>query len=190
MTENKPTRLARTEIHRSRWVSLYLDRVQFPGGRIIEQHHVLEFEMEAVAAIVENGAGEILLVEAYRYPVDALSWELPAGGIEAGETPEQAAAREVWEESGVRTTGHRLLSSYWPITGIGDKVFHVVHCRATSDTGAFDTNEIRSVRWASQATLRDWLTQPAIHDGYTLTGLLLYFSGLHRAANTNETNNE
>jgi len=62
-----PVRLARTTIYENPWVSLYVDRVRFPGGRIIEAHHVLHFDKEAVAAIVEDAADRVLLVEAYRY---------------------------------------------------------------------------------------------------------------------------
>ncbi len=36
-------------------------------------------------------------------------WTLPGGGLEAGETPAEAAVREVWEETGLRTTAVRLL---------------------------------------------------------------------------------
>ena len=43
----KPQRLARTIIYENPWVNLYLDKVRFPDGRIIEKHHLLDFEKEA-----------------------------------------------------------------------------------------------------------------------------------------------
>lgn len=46
----KPKQLSRTVIYENPWVNLYADKVRFPGGRIIEKHHVLDFETEAVAA--------------------------------------------------------------------------------------------------------------------------------------------
>ncbi|MBE2240494.1 MAG: NUDIX hydrolase [Caldilineaceae bacterium] len=170
--EQKPVRLARRTIYENPWVSLYLDRVHFPGGRIVEAHHVLHFDKEAVAAIVENADGAVLLVEAYRYVVDAIQWEIPAGGIDPGESILDAAAREVVEESGYRTADHQLAASFEPINGIGDKVHHLVYCRAVGEPGGFDESEVRAVRWVSRREVKVMVRERQVRDGYTLTGLL------------------
>jgi ADP-ribose pyrophosphatase len=168
----KPVRLARRTIYENPWVSLYVDRVRFPGGRVIEAHHLLHFDKEAVASIVENESGDVLLVEAYRYVVDAIQWELPAGGVDPGESILAAAGREVREESGYQTTAHRLVSSFEPINGIGDKVHHLVHCRAVGEPAGFDENEVRSMRWISRGEIEEMIRTRQVRDGYTLTGLL------------------
>lgn len=173
MTDNAmPVRLARRVIYENSWVSLYVDRVRLPGGRLIEAHHVLHFEKEAVASIVENANGSVLLVEAHRYVVNAIQWELPAGSIDPGESILAAAAREVREESGYQTTDHRLIASFEPINGIGDKVHHLVHCRAIGEPGDFDVNEVRAVKWVNQDEVRTMVRCGGVRDGYTLTGLL------------------
>jgi hypothetical protein len=46
-----PERLARKVVYQSEWVNLYVDKVQFPSGRIIEHHHLLDFEYPAVTVI-------------------------------------------------------------------------------------------------------------------------------------------
>ena len=61
-----PRRLARKVIYENPWVSLYADRVEFPGGRVIPEHHVVHFDRESVAVVVENAAGEVLLIESHR----------------------------------------------------------------------------------------------------------------------------
>lgn len=172
----KPERLSRTVIYRNPWVNLYTDRVRLPEGRIVEQHHVLDFEKEAVAAIVVNPAAEVLLVRAYRYVTDSIEWEIPAGGIEPGEDILAAGRREVWEESGYDSEGHELVYTYYPMNGMANKVFHLVRCRATSGSGQFDRNEIESFQWFSRAELRAMIAANTIRDGYTLTGLLLELS--------------
>jgi ADP-ribose pyrophosphatase len=53
-----------------------------------------------VVAFVLNRAGDIVLVEQYRPPLGRTTLEMPAGVIDEGETPAQAAAREVLEETG------------------------------------------------------------------------------------------
>ena len=172
MDDQKPQRLARTTIYENPWVTLHVDRVRFPGGRIIEAHHLLHFDKEAVAAVVEDAEGRVLLVEAYRYVVDSVQWEVPAGSIDPGETAIEAAAREVREESGYATTGHEHAAAFEPINGIGDKVHHLVWCRAVGEPGGFDTNEVRAVRWVSRQEIEEMLRRGQVRDGYTLTGLL------------------
>ncbi|HAJ37354.1 MAG TPA: NUDIX hydrolase [Chloroflexi bacterium] len=170
--EVRPLRLARRIVYENPWVSLYVDRVRFPGGRLIEAHHVLHFDKEAVASIVEDGDGGVLLVEAYRYVVNAIQWELPAGSIDLGESILAAAAREVREESGYRTIDHRLVASFEPINGIGDKVHHLVHCRAVGEPDNFDENEVRAVKWVKRDEAQAMVRSGEVRDGYTLTGLL------------------
>ena len=172
----KPKRLSRAIIYENPWVNLYVDKVRFPGGRIIEKHHVLDFDIEAVAAVVENAQGQILLVHAYRYATDSVEWEIPAGGIDRDESILAAAKREVREEAGYDTIAHELIYTYYPMNGISNKIFHVVQCRATNKTGEFDTNEVESFKWVSKEEIRKMIQAKQIADGYTLTGLLLYLT--------------
>ena len=104
--------------------------------------------------------------------VDAIQGEIPAGGIDPGESILEAAAREVVEESGYRTTSHQVAASFEPINGIGDKVHHLVYCRAEGSPGVFDVNEVRAVRWVSREEVRTMIGGGEVRDGYTLTGLL------------------
>lgn len=176
----RPTRLARSLVHRGPWFSFYLDTVRFPGGRVVEQHHVLEFSQDAVAVVVVRGRGELLLVQSYRYVIDAIQWEVPAGTLNPGESVLAAARREVREESGCETRDHELLYTYYPMNGIADKVFHVVRCRAASDTGTFDRNEIAAVRWHTGAHVQAMIQRGTIKDGFSLTALLLHWQAPRR----------
>jgi ADP-ribose pyrophosphatase len=170
----KPRRLARTVIYEHPWVNLYVDRVQFPAGRIVEKHHVLDFDWPAVAALVENAEGEVLLVHVYRYTTDSIEWGVPAGRVEEGESILQAAEREAREESGYETSGHELAYTYYPMNGISNKVFHIVRCQAVRKTGDFDQNEVKELRWASKEEIEEMLAEKVVRDGLSLTALLLY----------------
>lgn len=172
----KPTRLDRKVIYENPWVNLYADRVEFPAGRIIDEHHIIEFERAAVAVLVENEQGQLLFVEAYRYPTDSIEWEIPAGGIDAGETILDAAKREVFEETGYESVDHELLYTYHPINGISNCTFHLVRCRATSGSGVFDKNEVRSIRWYDRAAIMQMIHEKSMRDGFTLMGVLYHFA--------------
>lgn len=170
----KPKRLARTVIYENPWVNLYVDKVAFPGGRIIEQHHILEFDKQAVAVLVENEQGHLLFVEAYRYPTDSIEWEIPAGGVDPNESILATAQREVQEETGYASVDHTLVYTFNPLNGMSNKVFHIVRCRATTHNGVFDQNEVRSYRWFARQEIEQMLRDQVIHDGFTLVGLLFY----------------
>ena len=173
-TPKRPMQLARKTIYESRWVKLYVDRVRFPSGTIIEEHHVLEFDNDSVAAVVENESGAILFVKAIRYTTESAEWEIPAGKIEPGESILEAARREVLEESGYETKEHELIYSFMPITGIARHTFHVVRCKGTERTGCFDVDEVSDVRWSSLEEVRASIARRELIDGYSLTALLLH----------------
>jgi ADP-ribose pyrophosphatase len=172
----KPKRLSRTVIYENPWVNLYVDKVQFPGGQIIEKHHVLEFEKEAVAVLVENAQGQVLLVHVYRYTTGTIEWEVPAGIVEPGESIIEAAKREVLEESGYKTSDHEWVYTFYPMNGISNQVFHVVRSRAMRGTGVFDRNEVEAYRWVSKPEIREMIADRSLKDGYSLTALLLYLT--------------
>jgi 8-oxo-dGTP pyrophosphatase MutT (NUDIX family) len=106
-----------------------------------------------------------------------VQWELPAGGIEPGETTLEAAHREALEETGWETRDHTLLYTYYPSNGSTNQVFHVVRCRATALAGDFDRREIDAVRWVPRAEVQQLIRDRAIRDGLTLTSLLVVLGG-------------
>jgi len=170
----KPERLSRTIVYQSPWVNLYLDKVKFPNGWLIDSFHLLDFDHTAVTAIVENEVGSILFARIYRYTTDTTNWELPAGGVELGETVIDAARREVLEETGYATEDHQLIYSYYPMLGSANKLFHIVSCKAIDKNQEFDTNEVSKIRWSDRNEVERMIKDKIIIDGFTLTALLLW----------------
>jgi ADP-ribose pyrophosphatase len=171
--DKKPVRLDRRTIYENSWLNLYVDRIQMPAGRIVEEHHVLEFGKEAVAVVVNNDNGETLFIRAYRYVLDSLDWEVPAGVIEENESVIDAARRETLEETGYHTHDHRHIYTFYPISGIGNKRFHVVICRAGEQTGQYDSNEVQQYKWFDAGSVKELIKNGDIRDGLSLTALLL-----------------
>ena len=66
---------------------------------------------DGVLVLAITNEGKIILVRQYRHAIRKTTLEFPAGSIEVGETPEEAATRELLEESGYRAKTLRLLSS-------------------------------------------------------------------------------
>ena len=63
--------------------------------------HERKAEGVVIYAVRKEDPGEIVLIRQYRYPVGDYLYELPAGLIDEGETPEEAAIREMREETGL-----------------------------------------------------------------------------------------
>ncbi len=169
----KPKSISRTIEYQSPWVNLYVDKVSFPNGRIIERHHLLDFELPSVAAVVDDPGGRILFVRIPRYTTGNSEWEIPAGNMEKGESVFAAAKREVLEESGYLSQDFVLLYTYYPMNGISNKVFHIVRGKATQQIKAPDSSEVQTIRWFTTAQIRDMINHREISDGFTLTALLL-----------------
>jgi 8-oxo-dGTP pyrophosphatase MutT (NUDIX family) len=171
-----PIRLNRTVIYESPWVNLYRGRVVLPTGRILEQYHLLDFGRGAVAVIVEDEQGRILMEQVARYPTGTVGWELPAGRIEADEPILEAARREVLEETGYETSDHRQVYAYHPMNGISNLAVHVVCCRAGAGSSQWDEDEVGQIGWFTPAVLKQMIGRGEITDGFALVGLLLHFN--------------
>jgi len=151
--------------------------VKFPDGFVIEDYHLLDFPRAAVAVIVENDFENIVFARISRYTTGLTEWELPAGGIETGESEIEAAKREVLEETGFSTEGHRLIYSYYPMNGSTNKQLHIVQCKAIECVQDFDKNEVNEIRWFTKNEIRQMIKDKFFTDGPTLTALLLWLQG-------------
>jgi 8-oxo-dGTP diphosphatase len=81
-------------------------------------------------------------------PEGALSWQFPAGKIESDETPEEAAARETQEETGLLVTAQSVLGQrVHPMTG---REIHYIACRPVGgETVIASPDEVAGVVWAA-----------------------------------------
>ena len=95
--------LARRTLLERRWISVREDHVRLANGHEIEEFHVIGAPSWAgVLAVTESD--EVVLVRQYRHGASRVTLEIPAGLVDPGEDPRDAAIRECLEESGYRAT--------------------------------------------------------------------------------------
>jgi 8-oxo-dGTP pyrophosphatase MutT (NUDIX family) len=159
-------------VYDSHWVSLHLVDVEVPGGDRFE-HHVVRLPRPASGTVVHRQGGGVLLLWRHRFITDTWGWEIPAGRLEPGETPEQAAARETLEETGWQPVGLTPLLSYHPASGLSDQRFHLFAAGDAVEIGdPTDVSESERVEWVPIDRVADAIRGGEIVDGMSLVGLL------------------
>src|SRR5437879_8842989 len=104
-------------VYESEWINVVLVDVEVPGHQRFE-HHVVRMPSPAAGVVVHDEQRGLLLLWRHRFITDSWGWEIPAGRVDPGETPAEAAAREVLEETGWRAGPLRPLVSYQPSNGL------------------------------------------------------------------------
>ncbi|MFF3001779.1 NUDIX hydrolase [Kitasatospora sp. NPDC057940] len=163
------------EVFGNRFGRLYNDEVVAPGGTA---GNYLRWQWSQTGVVVvATGPDGIALVPSYRYPVGAASLEFPRGGCEPGEPPEEAAARELREETGLVASTVESLGLIHADTGLIENGIHV--CRATVLPGGTTTARPEAMEsvtdpvWVSPDLMAHWLRQGRITCGVTLAAFAL-----------------
>jgi 8-oxo-dGDP phosphatase len=159
-------------IYDSDWIRLVLVDVEIPQGDRFD-HHVVRFPQAASGTVIHDPDRGVLLLWRHRFITDTWGWEVPAGRIEPGESPEEAARREALEETGWRPGALRRLGSYAPSNGTTDQVFHVFAAERAEHVGQpTDPTESEHIAWLPVDEVRSAISTGQIFDGLSLTALL------------------
>jgi ADP-ribose diphosphatase len=157
------------ELFRSEIFRLTEDDAIDPSGfeikRVIVQHRG-----SAVMLAVDEKK-RILLVRQYRLPARSYLWELPAGRLDEGEKPLQAAKRELVEETGYRARFWKKLVSFYPSPGyVAEKMFLFVATGLTAGEATPMGDERIEARWFTSREIEEAIRTGKIADAKTMIG--------------------
>jgi ADP-ribose pyrophosphatase len=110
-------------VWRSRWYNLRQDRVRTQTGH--EFTYTLVDHPGSVWVVPVTVDGQVVLIRSYRYTVDDRCYEVPAGGLSPGLTPEEGARRELAEEVGGTAADLHYIGWFYTSNGISNEVAHV-----------------------------------------------------------------
>jgi 8-oxo-dGTP pyrophosphatase MutT (NUDIX family) len=164
-------KLNRNIIFSDKWLTHYVDRVQMPSGKILNDYHVLEFFNDSVAVVLTDEENKILLIQSVRYPSQSVEWEIPAGGIEINELPEDAARRELSEETGFIAGKFDKLCEINPMNDITTKLIHIFTGTVLGSRNVYQEEEVVGFQWFSISELKAMVRDNTIRDAITLCGL-------------------
>lgn len=150
------------------------DRVRMPNGRAVTVDVVRH--VKSVVLVPMPGPGQVVLIRQYRYAVNAWLWELPAGSVDEGESPEQAAARECHEEIGKVPATVVRLGALYPTPGYCDEemiFYRLSNLEEPTAPAALDEDEDIEARTFDLREARDMVRRGEIVDMKTIAGLTM-----------------
>lgn len=156
--------------YRGRILNLRIDKVALPTGRM-STREVVE-HAPAVAIIPELDDGTVLLVEQFRYAVNRVILEIPAGIVEEGEDPLQAARRELMEEVGHDADSLVEVGRFFTSPGFSDEVIVLYHATGLHPASLeADDDEFIRVVEVPKDRLPSVLAEQEIMDGKSMAAV-------------------
>ena len=144
-----------------------------PSG--FEIHRAIVQHPGSAVMMAVDTRKRILLVRQYRVPARAYLWELPAGKLDAGETPLQAARRELVEETGYRAKHWKKLVTFYPSPGfVAEKMTIFLATGLTAGEATPMDDERIETRWFAGQEIEQAIRSGKIVDGKTMLGFLIW----------------
>ena len=157
-------------------INVDLDRVRFPDGSVGTLEMVRHPGASAVIPFldpIESKDPRIILIRQYRWAAGDVMWEIPAGTLDHGESPERCAERELREEAGVTAATLRHLTSIYTTPGFTDEIIHLYAATGLTAQGtaheADEFIETHEVRWSEVGRM---IRDRRIRDSKTISALM------------------
>lgn len=162
-------------IYQGNLICLRCDEVETPSGNKTTRE-VVE-HVNAVAIIAIDSIGNVIMERQYRQAAGKELLEIPAGGIEPGETPEEAACREMQEETGFMPRKLKRLGGFYSAPGWATEYLYLFLATdlVPSPLIAEDTNEI-TPECIPAGQITQLISDGAIEDAKSIAGLLWYLA--------------
>lgn len=152
---------------KGRIVTLVHDEIELPDGRHSLREVVMHPGGVCIACLNENG--EFIVVEQFRYAFKKELIELPAGKLEPGEDPLEAAQRELIEETGYKADVIIPLGVLYPSVGYLTEVIHLYYAPQAHFVGQhLDDQEFLNVKTYTLDQLHQMIEEDVINDAKTI----------------------
>ena len=163
-------------LHTGRIVNLDLDTVRFPDGSTGKLEMIRHPGASAVVPLLDPATDpdpRVLLIRQFRHAAADFIWEIPAGRLDPGESPEGCAARELEEEAGMVAERLERLTTIYTTPGFTDERIHLFLATGLGPGAqareADEFMEVEVKRWSEAMAM---VREGRIVDGKTLASLM------------------
>lgn len=170
-------RISSKRVYSGRVISVDVDQVRFPDGTIGELEMVRHSGASAIVPLLDSGRDpQVLLIRQYRYAANGYVYEIPAGRLDPGETPESCASRELREETGYSAASLRRLTTIYTTPGFTDERIHLFVAEGlTPGNSEREADEFLELHPVLISEALAMIQSGDIADGKTSVALLLTF---------------
>jgi len=116
--------IKKRRIYSGKVLDFYVDKVLMPDKKTATREYTSHPGAVAVIPFLP-GDKKIILVKQYRYPVNKITYEIPAGKLSRGENIVRCAKRELEEETGYTSNNFRKMMSFYPSTAFSTEILHI-----------------------------------------------------------------
>lgn len=161
-------------VYNGKIISVRVDNVQINGRNTIREV-VEHWGSAAILPLLDN---KIIMEKQYRYAIDKELYEIPAGTLEKGESPEECAARELVEETGYRASKLEKLGKCYMTPGYCTELIHFF---VATDLERVKEHEMDADEQISIVTIKiddavKMILNGEIQDAKTAYAILAYWS--------------
>lgn len=159
------------DVFQGHFLQVRRDTVCLPDGKHTTREYVVH--PGAVMIIAQLDDGRLVLERQFRYPVQAVMIEFPAGKLDVGEASLHCAQRELLEETGYSAREWARAGLLHPVISYSTEYIDIWFARGlTEGQRSLDAGEFLDVFTATPAELLGWCGDGKVTDAKTLTGML------------------
>jgi ADP-ribose pyrophosphatase len=159
------------ELLKGHFLHVLRDTVRLPDGNHATREYVIH--PGAVMVVAQLDDGRTVLESQYRYPVQSVMVEFPAGKLDPGEDSLACAQRELLEETGYSAREWARAGVLHPVISYSTEFIDIWFARGlTLGERKLDAGEFLDVFTATPAELLSWCGSGRVTDAKTLTGVL------------------
>ena len=166
--------LSSKTVYKNKWMEITEDITEKDNKKRMYAHILTT---DSVFIVPVNDKNEIAMINLYRYPIKEISWEVPAGSIDEGETKETAAQRELQEETGYISNKFTYINRHHSYVAFSNEVGYVFLAENLEKTGNNQMTEegITKLKFFSWEKVFEMIRGGEITDTNTISPLFMIF---------------